>query len=130
MLPRRALLRTTRLLLAAFLLAQAALALAACDWGARDAARAVAMTAGGGDAPCHESGSAAPAPASGLCLTHCLGELQSLDKPSFAVPALAPVAVLFITPAVSSHARRVIRRERPLATSAPPPRILFQSLLI
>ena len=128
MLPRRALLRTTRLLLAAFLLAQAALALAACDWGVRDAARAVAMTAGGGDAPCHESGNTAPA--SKLCLTHCLGELQSLDKPTIAVPALAPVAVLFITPTVFSHAQRVACRERPLAASAPPPRILFQSLLI
>jgi hypothetical protein len=128
MLARRALLRTTRLLLAAFLLAQAALALAACDWGARDAARAVTVAAGSGEAPCHESGNTAPDPS--LCLPHCLGELQSLDKPSFAVPALAPVAVLFIAPAVSSHAQRVVRRERPLAASAPPPRILFQSLLI
>ena len=128
MLARRALLRTTRLLLAAFLLAQAALALAACDWGVRDAARAVAMTAGGGDAPCHETGSAAPA--SGLCLTHCLGELQSLDKPSFAVPAFASVAVLFISPTVFSRAQCVACRERPLAASAPPPRILFQSFLI
>ena len=128
MLARRALLRTTRLLLAAFLLAQAALALAACDWGVRDAARAVAMAAGGGDAPCHESGNSAPA--SKLCLTHCLGELQSLDKPTIAVPTLAPASVLFIAPAVSSLAQRVSRRERPLAASAPPPRILFQSLLI
>jgi hypothetical protein len=128
MLPRRALLRTTRLLFAAFLLAQAALALAACDWGARDAARAVAMAAGGGDAPCHESGKTAPA--AGLCLTHCLGELQSLDKPSIAVPALASVAVLSIVPAASSHAQRAARRERPLRAAAPPLRILFQSFLI
>jgi len=49
---------------------------------------------------------------------------------SFAVLAHVPVAVLFIAPVVSSHAQRVIRRERPLAASAPPPRILFQSLLI
>ena len=128
MFSRHALLRTTRLILGTFVLAQAALALAACDWGARDAARAVAMAAGSGDAPCHESGSAAPA--SGLCLTHCLGELQSLDKPSIAVPAFASVAVLFIAPAVFSRAQRVACRERPLAASAPPPRILFQSLLI
>jgi hypothetical protein len=128
MFTRRTLLRTTRLLLGAFLLAQAALALAACDWGARDAARAVAMAAGGGDAPCHESGNTAPA--SNLCLTHCLGEQQSLDKPTIAVPALAPEAVLFIACAVFSRAQRVVRRERPLAASAPPPRILFQSLLI
>jgi len=125
---RRALLRTTRLLLGAFLLAQAALALAACDWGARDAARALAMAAGGGDAPCHESGSTAPA--SSLCLTHCLGDVQSLDKPSFAVPAVAPVAVLWLAPVALPHAQRVARRERPLAAAAPPPRILFQSFLI
>ncbi len=128
MLPRRTLLRTTRLLLGAFLLAQAALALAACEWGARDAARAVTVAAGSGDAPCDESGKTALD--SGLCLPHCLGELQSLDKPSVAVPALAPAAVLFIAPAVSSPAQRVSRRERPLAASAPPLRILFQSLLI
>ena len=125
---RRTLLRTTRLILGAFLLAQAALALATCNMGARDAALAVAMAAGSGDAPCHESGKTAPD--SGRCLPHCLGEQQSLDKPSFAVPALAPAAVLFIAPAVSSPAQRVSRRERPLAASAPPARILFQSLLI
>ena len=128
MLARRALLRTTRLLLAAFLLAQAALALAACDWGVRDAARAMALAAVGGDAPCHESGNTAPA--SGLCPTHCLGELQSLDKPSFAVPALAAAAILFIVPAATLHAQRVARRERPLAAAAPPPRILFKTLRI
>ena len=128
MFSRRTLLRTTRLILGAFLLAQAALALAACDWGVRDAARAVAMTAGGGDTPCHESGSAAPA--SSLCLTHCLGELQSLDKPSFAVPALAPIAVLWIVPAASAHAQTTVRRERPRPAAAPPARILFQSFLI
>jgi len=128
MFPRRTLLRTTRFLLGVFLLAQAALALAACDWGARDAARAVAMAAGGGDAPCHESGSAAPA--STLCLGHCLGEKQSLDKPSFAVPAIAPVAALWIAPAASTHAQRAMRLERPLRAAAPPPRILFRSFLI
>lgn len=119
--------RKARLVLGAFLLAQAALALAACNMGARDAAFAVAMAAGSGDAPCHESEKTAPD--SGLCLPHCLGEQQSLDKPSFAVPALAPVAVLFITPTVFSHAPRVACRERPLAASAPPARILFQSFL-
>lgn len=127
MFSRRILLRTTRLVLGAFLLANAALALAACDWGARDAARAVMVVTDSSEAPCHESGNTAPAP--GLCLPHCLGEQQSLDKPSFAVAALAPAALLFIAPAVSSPAQRVARRERPLAASAPPARILFQSFL-
>jgi hypothetical protein len=128
MLSRRTLLRTTRLILGAFLLAQAGLALAACEWGARDAARAVTVAAGSGDAPCH--GSAKTAPDSGLCLPHCLGEQQSLDKPSFAVPALAWIAVLWIAPAASPHAQSAVRRERPRPAAAPPARILFQSLQI
>jgi hypothetical protein len=126
MFPRRTLLHTTRLLLGAFLLAQAALALAACDWSARDAARAVAMVAGSGDAPCHESG--AVPPDSGLCLPHCLGTLQSLDKPSLAFPVL--VALPAFSAPLSAPTLRVPPRERPLAASAPPPRILFQSFLI
>ena len=128
MLSRRTLLRMTRLILGAFLLAQAALALAACEWGARDAARAVTVAAGSGDAPCHESGKTAPD--SVLCLPHCLGQQQSLDKPSFAVAALAPIAVLWIAPAASAHAQSTVRRERPRPAAAPPARILFQSFLI
>ena len=128
MLRRRSLLRSARLVLGAFLLAQAALALSACDRGTRDAARAVSAAAGSGEAPCHDSGNATPEP--DLCLPHCLGEQQSLDKPSFAVPAVAAVAVLWIAPSAPTLAPRVVRRERPLAAAAPPPRILFQSFLI
>jgi len=128
MLRRRSLLRSARLVLGAFLLAQAALALSACDWGARDVARALLAAAGGSEAPCHDSGNATPEP--GLCLPHCLGEQQSLDKPSFAVPAVAAVAMLWIARSAPTLAPRVVRRERPLASAAPPPRILFQSFLI
>ena len=120
MFPRRSLLRIARLLLGAFLLAQAAMALAACDWSARDAARAVTIAAGSANAPCHEAGADA-----GLCLTHCLGDQQRLDKPSV-TPALAPAAALPRAPAPPAAVWRV----RPLAASAPPPRILFQSFLI
>ena len=123
-MPRRDLLRFARLILGAFLLAQAALALAACEWGTRDAARAVAMAAGAGNAPCHEAAEAGAD--SGLCLTHCLGAQQSLDKPSVALPVVGLVAALPQAPA----APVVIRRERPLPIAAPPPRILFQSFLI
>jgi hypothetical protein len=126
MLPRRTLLRTTRLLLGAFLLAQAALALAACDWSSRDAARAVAMAGGAASAPCHEA-SEAMADA-GLCLAHCLGAQQSLDKPSAAVPALVVLPAFPVS--VPAPGLRVPPRERPRAAAAPPPRILFQSFLI
>lgn len=124
MFPRRSLLRITRLILGAFLLAQAALAMAACEWGARDAARAVAMAGGAASAPCHDAGESDAD--GGLCLTHCLGAHQSLDKPSVSLPAVAFVAALPQAP----MAPEVIRRERPLAASAPPPRILFQTFLI
>jgi len=123
-LTRHTLQRTARLLLGALLLAQAALAAAACEWGAREAARAVAMAAGAENPLCHEA--AAPSAESGLCLTHCLGDQQSLDKPSVAVPA----PVRFMVRAATPVAPPVPWRERPLAASAPPPRILFQSFLI
>lgn len=128
MLPRRSLLRSARLVLGAFLLAQAALALAACEWGARDVARAVSAAAGSGNAPCHDSGKAALEPS--LCLPHCLGEQQSLDKPSLAVPAVAAIAVLWVAPCAPAQVQRVVRPEWPLAAASPPPRILFQSFQI
>lgn len=124
MFPRRTLLRFTRLVLGAFLLAQAALAVAACEWGARDAARAVAMASGAANAPCHEAREAGAN--SALCLTHCLGAQQSLDKPSVALPDITRVAVLSQVPTAPA----VLRRELPLPATAPPPRILFQSFLI
>jgi hypothetical protein len=88
----------------------------------------VTVAAGSGDAPCHEAGKTAPD--SVLCLPHCLGEQQSLDKPSFAVPALASIAVMWFAPAASAHAQSTVRRERPRPAAAPPLRILFQSFLI
>lgn len=124
MFPRRSLRRITRLVLSAFLLAQAALAMAACEWGARDAARAVAMAGGAANAPCHEAGQASAD--AGLCVTHCLGAQQSLDKPSVALPQFRFDAA----PPMAPAARAVFRRERPLAAVAPPPRILFQTFLI
>jgi len=114
--------------LAAMLFAQAALALAACDWGARDAARAVMVAAGSGDAPCHEAGKASPD--SGLCLTHCLGERQSLDKPSAALPALATAAVLTLH-RLAPESRHALRTaDQPATAAGPPLRILFQSFQI
>lgn len=125
MFTRRSSLRTARLLLGVFLVAQAGLAMAGCDWGARDAARAVVLAAGSGEAPCHEV--AAPSAGPGLCLTHCLGSLQSLDKPMTGLPPQAAIAVLTVPPPA---ARTVLGRQPLLATAAPPPRILFQSFLI
>ena len=55
-----------RVALAALLFAQAALALAGCDW--LRAAPALAISASSSQPPCHE----APAVNANLCLAHCL----------------------------------------------------------
>jgi hypothetical protein len=107
-----------------FLFAQAMLAFAACDWGERSAARAVA-SAGSGEMPCHEAGDEMGA---NLCVMHCVAGSQSLDKPAFSLPALAPAPVLVLYSRHDWVAPRV--GEIPLPVVGPPPRILFRTLLI
>lgn len=114
-----------RLALATLLFAQAALAFAGCDW--LRAAPALAISASSSQLPCHEE----PAVNANLCLAHCLGEDQSLDKPVVKVPAFF-IAPILLVPAVSvspDQARVPQRRAAPRA-AGPPLRILFQSLLI
>ena len=112
--------------LAAMLFAQAAFALAACD-PARAASRALVIVAQSAEyAACHE-----PADNSNLCLVHCQGGQQTLDKHQVKVPELALQAVLAVP--ARQEARQPIIRWTPRAPSpaaGPPPRILFRSLLI
>jgi hypothetical protein len=112
--------------LAAMLFAQAALALAACDIDASPLLQALAGAAPEANAhPCHE-----PAEATNLCLAHCQGNKQTLDKPQVKVP---PVS---LQPALAVHVWRgpaltgLTGRPAPVPTAAPPSRILFQSFLI
>lgn len=116
--------RVAQLMLGSLLFAQAALALAGCNW--IGAAPALAVSAGSNQPPCHEE----PVGNANLCLAHCLSADQSADTPQIAVPARveSPAIMVAVT-----H-RRTWRAEnlsfvlpRP---SAPPPRILFQSFLI
>ena len=113
--------------LAAMLFTQAALVFAACESAWRAPALVIALAEQGINAEnCHEQGSNV-----NLCLAHCLGEDQSLDKPLVKVPALS-VAPVFFMPAVlvSPYELRVPRRLAVPHAAGPPPRILFQSLLI
>lgn len=116
-----------RLALAAMLFTQAALVLAACESAWRAPALVIALAEREIDGEnCHEPGINV-----NLCLAHCLGDDQSLDKPLVKVPALpaAPVifmAALFLSP---DEARASQRRAVPHA-AGPPLRILFQSLTI
>lgn len=127
MVARSTLKAMARLALAALLFTQAALVLAACESVRRAPALAVALAAlQAGDATCHEQGGNA-----NLCLAHCLGGDQSLDKPLVKIPALpnAPVFSL-LTPLVSPHGARAPRHLAVPHAAGPPLRILFQSLLI
>jgi len=109
------------------LFTQVALALSACgmDGGAPVQAFASAMPEANAH-PCHDE----PAEGTNLCLAHCQGSKQTLDKPQLKVP---PVS---IQPALAFHVWREPRptglagRPAPVPTAAPPPRILFQSFLI
>jgi hypothetical protein len=127
MLSRSTLKGVARLALAAMLFTQAALVFAACESAWRAPALVIALAErriDGGN--CHERGINV-----NLCLAHCLGEDQSLDKPLVKVPALS-AAPVFSMPAllVSPHEARVPRRLAVPHAPGPPPRILFQSLLI
>ena len=126
MATRRILKRVARALIAMLLFAQGALALAACDWAQRSPALAIAQAGGGqGSANCMEQMRNA-----NLCVAHCLGESQSLDKPSAALPAMPPAPMLTVQhfalePRFSA---RVV--DLPACSAGPPPRIVFQTFLL
>lgn len=127
MLLRSTLKKMARLALAAMLFTQMALVFAACESAWRSPARAIALVEQGIDGEnCHEQSINV-----NLCLAHCLGEDQSLDKPIIKVPALSAATVFFMPAAfVSPHEARAPQRWAVPHTAGPPLRILFQSFLI
>ena len=107
------------------LFAQAAFALAACDPG-RMASRAQMLAAQSEEhAPCHE-----PAENVNLCLAHCQGAEQTLDKHQVKVPALSLVAVLAARSGPDPRQPIAWALKTPSPVVGPPPRILFRSLII
>ena len=127
MVSRFLLKRMARLALAAMLFTQAALTFAACESVRRAPALVIALAEHRIESGnCHEQGINL-----NLCLAHCLGEDQSLDKPIVKVPALFPAPAIYVP--VVLPALRDACAPRRLAVphaGAPPPRILFQSLLL
>jgi hypothetical protein len=126
MISRSALRLSARFVLAALLFAQGALALAACDWMRRAPSLAVAQTgqpAPEAECPMRERNV-------NLCVAHCLGEDQSLDKPSIDIPALAaaPVIAQHSIALAPHHSVRLADLAPPAI--GPPPRIRFQTLLL
>lgn len=116
--------RIARLLLAALLFAQAAIAMAACDW--LRVAPAQAVMAKAGEPSCHEE----PVPNANICLAHCLGADQSTDTPQVAVPSWNQSTLRVIVAVERAPARDAILHYSLSRPGAPPPRILFQSFLI
>ena len=116
--------RVAQLLLGVLLFAQAALALADCDW--LRAAPALAISASSSQPPCHEE----PAVNANLCLAHCLSADQSAGTPQVVVPAWIAFPPLMVAAIDHRTSRAEILRFELPRPSAPPPRILFQSFLI
>ena len=111
-------------LLGALLFAQAALAVAACDW--LRVAPAQAIMAKAGEPSCHEE----PAQNTNLCLSHCLGNDQSAYTPQVAIPAWSQAAFLVIVALESAPLAQGSQRYTLTRPGAPPPRILYHSFLI
>jgi len=126
MCPRRISIYKGVLSLAVMLFAQAAIALANCDvYLSAQPHSFIVIDHESGAERCHENGASAK-----LCAAHCQGEDLSLDKPPVKVHAPLAQAVLArrTTPALLTNS--VAPGRRPNAWAAPPPRILFRSLLI
>jgi len=116
--------RVAQLLLGVLLFAQAALALADCDW--LRAAPALAISASSSQPPCHEE----PAVNANLCLAHCLSADQSAGTPQVVVPAWVDCPPIMVTVLDRWNGRAGDLRFVLPRPSAPPPRILFQVFLI
>lgn len=130
MLSRKRIAGLARLVLGVLLFAQAALAVAACDWSQRAPAQAIAAM----DAmPCCQDGEALNALAgnANLCLAHCTSDAQNVDISGPSFLALSTVAVLTVSPA-PAPGRFALRRPSPIgyAFAAPPLTILFQNFRI
>ena len=124
MLRRRSMRGIALAALAAMLFMQAAFAVAACqDYRTQARAVMVASQQAGGS-PCHEAD-----PNAGLCMAHCQGMDQTLDKHQVKAPLVAAA----LLPAPRSL-QAAILPSAPLARvpcliAGPPARILFQSFL-
>jgi hypothetical protein len=116
--------QTARLLLGVLLFAQAALAIAACEWSGASAVQAVAASSA--QPSCHE----APPQNANLCLAHCLGSDQGLLDHEVAVAPWEPKAPLIVLlPEAAATRSPDLVYVLPRA-GAPPPRILLHSFLI
>lgn len=117
--------RVSLVLLGALLFAQAALAVAACDW--LRVAPAMALATKASEPTCHEE----PERNANLCLAHCLSfDQKTPDTPQLQLPAISAAPALVVAMPEERALGIVDRRYRLPHPAAPPPRILFQTFLI
>lgn len=124
---RRTLRRIARLALAAFLFAQTALAIAACDLGERSAAQAIASAGAAGSEPCHQPEDVSTA---SLCVAHCVTQSQSLEKPFWQVPTAAPVPAASLLIAPARPWLHIAAADLGPPPAGPSRRILYRTFLI
>jgi hypothetical protein len=123
MISRRTRASVARLVLGVLLFAQAAIAMAACDWERAAPARAISQVS---SPPCHEASDLN----ANLCLAHCLSADQSAVTPQVAVPVWVDAAPIMITTMDRWIPPSAILQYVLPRPSAPPSRILFQTFLI
>lgn len=111
--------------LAAMLFAQAAVALAACAASPAQSHARMIATQDGASASCHEV-----VKNPNLCLAHCQSTDQTLDKHQVKVPDVVFRAVRVVSAPQPPSRPNVAATRLPAPAAGPPPRILFQSLLI
>jgi|SRR5688572_4641708 hypothetical protein len=113
------------LVLAALGFTQASLAFSGCQFNR--AALSAAMRSAASD-PCYEADTMAPIQFTNRCFAHCTADLQTVGSAVALVrsPADSPVLIL-VTAEPRSFARIEFDAHWP---GAPPPRILFRTLLI
>lgn len=124
MISRQMRTRVALLTLGVLLFAQAALAMAACNW--LQAAPARAIAANSSEQPCHEE----PTNNANLCLAHCLSADQSADTPHVVFPVWIDYVPMTVVAFDRRNTRSVIVQFVLPWPSVPPPRILFQTFLI
>ena len=119
-----------KLVLGAILFAQAAVALADCNWGERAPAQVIVTM---GEMPCcpnSEAPDVLPGNAN-LCLAHCTSDAQCVHTVGLAVPVFAAAAALTISPAPAAGTFALSRPTPAGYTFAAPPLIiLFQNFRI
>jgi hypothetical protein len=105
------------------LFAQGMVAAAACDW--QQSSPAIALAQQSAAPTCHEADTNL-----NVCLAHCLADDQRADVPQLGMLDLPHTPVLVLRQPVHENRAALFSQLPAPSAHPPPPRILFQTLLI